>query len=364
MDADEEIQKLHNGSTTPPQTREEKTPQGLDKILNENGTATITRKKSDDETPTIQSQKSEDAQATMQSKGKKPELQMPDKEQLKSDPLGNIFADDKTSIIDSSKKYELIKKLGEGGMGEIWEANDTIINRIVAIKKMKGVHPDRIRRFLNEARITGQLEHPNIPPVHDLTENNLEFAMKLIHGEDLLKIIQQIKENKKEYKQKYPKKEMLKIFSKACEALAFAHSEGVIHRDIKPENIMVGKFGEVQVMDWGLAKKIGTPDNVGKSAIPNHDKANTQGLTMAGSIMGTPIYMSPEQAGAELEEIDAQSDIYSLGATLFELLSLEKPIKVEKGDKAMNIVYKVLQGKIRKIRRTPKELESIVKKNT
>jgi len=283
-----------------------------------------------------------------------------EEEEQKQDPLGSMLKGDSKTKQTKPKgidNFIPIQKLGEGGMGIVLKAKDTALDREIALKKYKGkIEQENIARFTLEARITGGIEHQGIPPVHEFLEDEIAFVMKYVQGEDLSEIITKLKQKNKEYKEKYNLNELLRIFIKACEPLAYAHSKGIIHRDLKPENIMIGQFGEVQVMDWGLGKRKGTPDITSDSVIPNQEDPN---LTMAGSIMGTPMYMSPEQANAKTEEIDSQSDIYSLGATLFEMLSQKKPIP---GETIQNILLNVIKGKQNKAKGIPKELQSIIKK--
>ncbi|MBN1645234.1 protein kinase, partial [Candidatus Woesearchaeota archaeon] len=275
----------------------------------------------------------------------------------KPDPLGSMLSK-KTEINspEKQKKYEIIKKLGEGGMGIVYKAKDHL-GREVALKKLKKMHEQLIKRFIHEGKTTAHLQHPGTPPVHDFIEEELTLDMEYVRGENLLDIIQNKKQNKKGYQKKYNTNEMLRIFIKACEAVAYAHSKGTIHRDIKPENIMVGQFGEVKVMDWGLAKQIGSVEDVVKdSIIPNKQKPE---LTLDGSVMGTPYYMAPEQAEGQLNEIDKQSDIYSLGATLFQMLTYKPAFE---GKNAQAILHKVILGQRKKMTKQPKELKAITEK--
>lgn len=211
----------------------------------------------------------------------------------------------------SEEKYTTVKQLGKGGMGVVLEVTDNDIGRNVALKKIKGkMHPQKTARFDEEAKITGRLEHPNIIPVHEFVQNENEryFTMKLVKGEDLEKILDKKSAKEEGYHRKYDRASLLRIFVDVCNALAYAHDHNVIHRDIKPANVMIGKFGEVLVMDWGLGKVIGTPEELdvtGQSVIP----MKSAGLTADGVVMGTPAYMAPEQAEGKLAEMDAKTDI-------------------------------------------------------
>lgn len=210
-------------------------------------------------------------------------------------------------------RYSEVEAIGEGGMGKIIKARDLGLEREVAIKRLRPevVDDENHQRFLLEARATGQLEHPNIPPVYELgrdEDGNPYFALKLIKGQSLQQLIARMRDGDTDLHEQYRFPHRLAVFLKVCEAVAYAHQRGILHRDIKPDNIMVGEFGEVFLMDWGLAK----------------DQQNTNPLdTIKGSFVGTPMYASPEQVAGE--SADQLSDVYSLGATLYEWLSLKKP---------------------------------------
>ncbi len=257
------------------------------------------------------------------------------------------------------RKYDITGVVAQGGMGAILNAKEGTIERSVAMKVMlDGSSPDDLVRFIAEARVTGQLEHPNIVPVHELgvDENDQVFyTMKYVKGITLRKVLEELAAGDAATIAKYPLGVLLTVFQKVCDAVAFAHSKGVIHRDLKPENIMLGDYGEVLLMDWGLAKILGkdesggmkdegtgsASDDVGRSLLRAMPEAS--GATMGGAIMGTPQYMSPEQARGEVEALDARADIYALGAILFHLLALRPSVA---GGDAMTIVGKVARGEI------------------
>jgi len=248
------------------------------------------------------------------------------------------------------KKYEIGAEVARGGMGAIREAQQTGMDRRVAMKVMlEGAEEVDVARFVNEAKITGQLEHPNIVPVHELgvdAQGKIFYTMKFVRGITLKKVLELLAEGVEATVKKYPLPALLTIFQKACDAVAFAHSKGVIHRDLKPENIMLGDFGEVLVMDWGLAKMVSSPEFQVSSSRTVHavsPKQETSGSTMAGTVMGTPQYMAPEQARGEIEALDARADIYALGAILYHLLALRPSVG---GDDAWTIVTKVARGEI------------------
>lgn len=217
-------------------------------------------------------------------------------------------------------QYELQEVVGSGGMGVIYRAIDTELQRSVAIKLVLNTHvhhQDATQRFVEEARITGRLQHPGIPPVHRLGQwaNGQPYlVMKLIEGRTLAALLAERPQPAGDLPRYLP------IFELICQTVAYAHRHGIVHRDLKPANIMIGAFGEVQVMDWGLAKAIGSqcPD----PTLPTSPNSRT---TQAGTILGTPAYMAPEQAQGNQEQVNTQADVFSLGAILCELLTGQPP---------------------------------------
>lgn len=203
--------------------------------------------------------------------------------------------------------YELIHLLGEGGMGVVYSARQTSIDRTVAVKMLKShaaKNRDMQQKFLSEAVVTGDLDHPNIVPMYDLGKNengDLFYAMKRVQGTPWSKEIA-----------KKSQPENIEILLKIADAVAFAHARGVIHRDLKPENVMLGEFGEVLLMDWGLAY-----------STPTFRKSAS--ITQTHSMGGSPAYMAPEMATGPIERINTASDIYLLGAILYEILTGKAP---------------------------------------
>ena len=237
--------------------------------------------------------------------------------------------------ISKAKQYELGEVIAQGGMGAILRARDVNCRRTVAMKVLlekNKKNKDFIKRFIEEAMLTAQLEHPNIVPIYELGINksgNPYYTMKLINGRTLKEILTGIAQSDAQMTAAFPLNRLLTIFIRICDAVAYAHSKNVIHRDLKPENIMVGDFGEVQVMDWGLAKVIDAKTNdtpTINEQIESIRFDETDGLqTIFGSILGTPAFMPPEQAQSELI-IDPRSDIYTLGGILYNILCLRPPV--------------------------------------
>ncbi len=232
-------------------------------------------------------------------------------------------------------RYERLQPLGEGGMGEVLLARDRDIERRVAIKRLR---PDQrteasLLRFADEVRAVGQLEHPNIVPVHDvgLDEDGQHYlVMKFVQGETIESIIERLHARDPAYVARFTHEHRARVFLAVLQAIGYAHARGIIHRDIKPANIMVGPHGEVTVMDWGLAKTVQRSQPQGGSVTA--DGGTNAGAparllqTQQGALLGTPLYMSPEQAAGKSEKLDQRSDIYSLTVLLYELMTLEHPL--------------------------------------
>jgi hypothetical protein len=231
--------------------------------------------------------------------------------------------------------YGILGVQGTGGMGVVYRARETALDRDVAVKVLKGRFApgsDAARRFLAEARVTAQLQHPAIPPVHQvgtLPDGRPFLVMKLIKGRTLDELLKERPAPAADLAQR------LAEFEQICQAVGYAHARGVIHRDLKPGNVMVGTFGEVQVMDWGLAKLLtggpqppaGRPEvaeTVGGTVIqPLQESDGSE--TQAGAMLGTPAFVPPEQAGGELGKIDERADVFGLGAILAVILTGEPP---------------------------------------
>jgi eukaryotic-like serine/threonine-protein kinase len=218
--------------------------------------------------------------------------------------------------------YVLLDKLGAGGMGGVFRVEDTALGRQVALKVIGMVDSsgEFSARLLREAKIIAQLEHPGIVPVHDvgtLPDGRVFYTMKLVQG-------RRLDQHRDELGGVL---ERLRTFQKICEAVAFAHAHQVLHRDLKPQNIMVGKFGEVLVMDWGLAKLLNAEISAESNSAPairlrqsSSDADTAEADTAHGMVLGTPGYMAPEQARGDVAAVGPRADVYSLGAVLSFLL--------------------------------------------
>ncbi|KAF0246816.1 MAG: serine/threonine protein [Planctomycetota bacterium] len=272
-------------------------------------------------------------------------------------------------------RYRLGKELGHGGLGTVVEAFDANLEREVAIKMLlDGASGELAERFVREAKLAGRLDHPNIVPVHDFGTlgghgRRLFLAMKRVRGRDLGQVLEALSDGDEQAKSEYSRTKLLQVFQDICLGAAFAHDRGVIHRDLKPANVMLGDYGEVLIVDWGLARVMddrraegeNTPEIAapapdgpldpdatialppsGTSHSATRDSAATA-LTLDGEVLGTPAYMSPEQAEGWIRDCDARSDIYSLGVILYQILTLRTPFQ---GRTPREILRKVRAGGI------------------
>ena len=239
-------------------------------------------------------------------------------------------------------EYTLVKEIARGGMGQIYFGEDPQLERQVAVKVSSVSEDGEHTRFSKEAKVLAQLAHPNIVPIYNIgvdAQSRPFYSMKLIKGRTLQAVLNLIRDGDGAATKEYPRATLLTIFRKVCDAMMFAHSKGILHRDLKPENIMVGEYGEVLVMDWGLAKVLGERDEQSSSVSRVNDTGD-YGMTMEGEVMGTPQYMSPEQAGGMVADLDVRSDIYSLGGILYSVLTLRPPIEGATLDEVLTRVKK------------------------
>ena len=279
-------------------------------------------------------------------------------------------------------RYRMEEEVGHGGMAIVRRVWDEDLRRSLAMKVIReqhaGVHdpehPERISRlgrFLEEAQVNGQLHHPGILPVHELGidgQHKLYFTMPLVKGRDLKEIFKRVHAGDEEWTTTRALGALLRV----CEAVAYAHDKNVIHRDLKPANIMVGKYGEVYVMDWGLARVLGEPEKKNLKiraredatlTVINTDRIDAQEsatgsplVTMDGDVIGTPSYMSPEQARGEIEKMGPTSDVYSLGAILYHLLAGQSPY-IPKGARVNPhmVLLRIQEGPPRRLQRLAPE---------
>ncbi len=244
-----------------------------------------------------------------------------------------------TEGLGTPRYFQLLEELGRGGMGQVYRAFDVRLQREVAVKILHerfDANSSIAARFLQEAQITGQLQHPGIPAVYEVStlgDGRPFLAMKLIRGETLEQLLLANKPINR-----------LAIFETVAQAIGYAHAHRVIHRDLKPANIMVGAFGEVQVMDWGLARRLEREDGseaatLAEAALPLQPSV----LTQAGSVLGTPAYMAPEQARGEIDRVDQRSDVFGLGAVLCVMLTGRPPFS---GSTVENIRCNAANGRL------------------
>jgi serine/threonine protein kinase/Tfp pilus assembly protein PilF len=273
---------------------------------------------------------------------------------------------------NANLRFRILRPHARGGLGQVLVAHDDELGREVALKEIQNRYADDAHsrdRFLREARITGRLEHPGIVPVYGLgcyLDGRPYYAMRFIRGDSLEKAIESLHQTERPDGDPGPRSlelhKLLGRFIDICNAMAYAHSRSILHRDLKPANVMLGNFGETLVVDWGLAKTLKQPEGDAAPTEPlsRPTDANDETATQMGVAVGTPVFMSPEQAAGQLDRLGPASDVYSLGATLYCLLTGRTPFD---GDDLATILTRVQQGDFPPPRRVkpgvPRALEAV-----
>ena len=246
--------------------------------------------------------------------------------------------------VESLGRLQVLSELGRGGMGRVLEARDPQLGRSVAVKLLIDASQctgAQLARFVSEARVSAQLEHPNIVPVHDMgvtEDGEFYFVMRKIRGWSLRETLEALRSGDRDAIAAWPRTRLLHAFIQICNAVAYAHDQGVLHRDLKPDNVMLGPFGEVLLMDWGVAGRLdGWDEAITTESVDMMSLART----MDGSAIGTVGFMSPEQASGRLRELDERSDVWSLGAILYEILTL---VHAFVGSSPFAVLYQSVSG--------------------
>lgn len=306
-------------------------------------------------TPPAESGRSGDTVEATPSTVRRRELAPPDEVSSSAHRFPTDAPDDSAPVPGGrrlTRRYDELSMIGSGGMGEVFRVNDRDLHRNLAVKIIRRElvgNPRAAARFVAEAQVTGQLQHPGIVPVHDigrLADGRLYFTMREVRGQELGQVIAELHESRTELgwhttRNGWTFRRVIDAFHKVCVTIAYAHSRGVIHRDIKPENILLGEYNEVLVLDWGLARVV-DEDVADLSEAIVTDRARDGGhATVVGAIAGTPAYMPPEQARGEREKQGPWSDVWSLGAVLFEILTGRAPYV---GPDAMGVLAQVISN--------------------
>ena len=250
-------------------------------------------------------------------------------------------------IDESIDRYELQKQIAVGGMGAVYLVDDQHLNRKIVVKFLQQRfldNPDAIARFIQEAKITSKLQHPNIVPIHKIgktEDGDLFYTMPYIEGETLKFILDELESENESVLKRYTPSSLLNIFIQLCQTVEYAHEHGILHRDIKPENIMIGEFGNVYLMDWGIGKLV-EGDRLEVNDFQDiSELRSTSNMTMTGQMLGTPGYMAPEQIKSG-SEITNSTDVFALGAVLYHIVNLKMPFR---GITNLQTITNTIQGK-------------------
>jgi len=268
-------------------------------------------------------------------------------------------------------RYRIDTELGRGGFGTVWAARDPQLGRVVALKQLHAhiaLRDDTKRRFVEEARVAARLEHPGVVPVYELGDaaGVPYFAMKLVKGQTLADAIVKVHgvdgARAAEGKDPLGEARLIEAFLTIARTMAFAHAKGVIHRDLKPQNVVLGDYGETVILDWGLAKSLDEREAKLRAIAEGRASESDSGMTQAGAILGTPAYMAPEQARGEIDRLDRRSDVFALGAMLYEVLTGRLPFQRASAIDMMADIassHPVEERPRALVRRVPRALEAI-----
>ena len=256
----------------------------------------------------------------------------------------------------ASERYQLLGSIGEGSHGEVHVAKDLELRRKVALKRLRAADVRKVSRFVTEAQITAQLDHPNIVPVYGLEVSGqgvAAYTMKLVEGRTLRQVIDAATQAAGDSREALATR--LEHLLKCCDAVAFAHDKGVIHRDLKPANVMIGRFGEVFVMDWGIARVLSLPEPEMELPDATTDAqgpvdVTPENRTRVGAVMGTPAFMAPEQAAGDAEGLSPATDVYALGLILYEIVTLRRAY----GGRSVDEILERARAGLKRPARTPK----------
>jgi serine/threonine-protein kinase len=264
-------------------------------------------------------------------------------------PQGHVLLSTSEYVPDARDRYTLSRLHATGGIGRVWLARDASLGRDVALKELRperAGQPALWTRFLREAQVTGQLEHPGIVPVYDVGRRPDDqapfYTMRFVRGRTLAEAARHFHERRgRGEASRLELRELLTAIVSLCQAVAYAHSRGVLHRDLKPQNVVLGDYGEVMLLDWGLAKVARQPDSAAEA---DREPVALSGeaprdATVAGQVLGTPAYMAPEQAEGRVDVLDARTDVYGLGAVLYEVLAGQPPFR---GDDTTSVLRRVV----------------------